>query len=276
MSEQLNQVGNEVNEFNEESMFDFEDLTGETNEELNDSEDQIELPDDENNPASSEDNQNGDEESFIDIVYNGESKKLSKEETITLAQKGMNYDKVNENLQNLRNSKELQMLNRMAQESGLSPTDYLTKLDNFQKESFVNKVYAQLKERCPDAPDNLLLENASNYVNQQVQARNEEQYRLQQMEQQKEEEFYSNQIELFTQKYPDVDLAKLPGEVLLNINKGMPLVAAYQDYENSQLRKEIETLKLNNKNKTVSPGSLKGNQTAENESDPFLQGFFGK
>lgn len=275
MSEQLNQV-EETNEFNEESMFDFEDLTGETNEELSDSDDQIELPDDENNPASSEDNQNGDEESFIDIVYNGESKKLSKEETITLAQKGMNYDKVNENLQNLRNSKELQMLNRMAQESGLSPTDYLTKLDNFQKESFVNKVYAQLKERYPDAPDNLLLENASNYVNQQVQARNEEQYRLQQMEQQKEEEFYSNQIELFTQKYPDVDLAKLPDEVLLNINKGIPLVAAYQDYENSQLRKEIETLKLNNKNKTVSPGSLKGNQTAENESDPFLQGFFGK
>lgn len=275
MSEQLNQV-EETNEFNEESMFDFEDLTGETNEELSDSDDQIELPDDENNPASSEDNQNGNEEIFIDVVYNGESKKLSKEEAITLAQKGMNYDKVNENLQNLRNSKELQMLNRMAQESGLSPTDYLAKLDNFQKDSFVNKVYAQLKERYPDAPDNLLLENASNYVNQQVQARNEEQYRLQQMEQQKEEEFYLNQIELFTQKYPNVDLSKLPGEVLLSINKGMPLVAAYQDYENSLLRKEIETLKLNNKNKTVSPGSLKGNQSSENESDPFLQGFFGK
>ena len=90
------------------------------------------------------------ESPFLDIVYNGQQMHLTKEQAITLAQKGQNYDKKmqeNESLrQQLANSPERLMLQRMAQQSGIPYEQFLTQFQNQMKQSAVQVRAEQLMQ----------------------------------------------------------------------------------------------------------------------------------
>jgi hypothetical protein len=72
----------------------------------------------------------------------------------------------------------------------------------------------------------------------------------------------------FLQAYPDVKAEDIPQEVWNDAGRTYDLVGAYQRHENRELRKEIETLRQNNKNKERSTGSTKSAGT-RNASQAF-------
>lgn len=270
MNEQLNQVENTEST---ELEFDLSDLTDDGNETTED----VQKPaEEQQDVASTNVEKKAEDDAFLDVVYNGEKKNVSKEEAIALAQKGMNYDKIVNQLNEVRNSPELQMLQSIAEANGLSPTEYLTHLQEFQTQSKVNSVYQQLKEKYPETSDEMLQNYAASVVNQQMQADKSKQSALEMREQHEREERAMHDLETFQQAYPDVDIRNLPTEVIKGIQSGESLLSAYRGYEIEQIRKENETLKLNNKNKDVSVGSLSASQTSIDEEDPFLAGLMSK
>ena len=51
-------------------------------------------------------------QTMLDIVYNGQPMQLTREQAVQLAQKGMNYDKKLQEIEQLKNSPEKQLLQR--------------------------------------------------------------------------------------------------------------------------------------------------------------------
>ena len=73
--------------------------------------------------------QNEPENEFtLDIKYNGEQMSLDKQRATELAQKGMNYDHVYEELKRLRENPELEKLNKLAKAAGMSTGELLDML----------------------------------------------------------------------------------------------------------------------------------------------------
>ena len=65
------------------------------------------------------------EEFSLDIKYNGELMSLDKQKATELAQKGMNYDHVYEELKRLREDPELEKLERLSRTAGMSKGELL-------------------------------------------------------------------------------------------------------------------------------------------------------
>ncbi len=102
-------------------------------EEVNESED---VEEEEVEPETQE----SEEDTFsLDIRYNGQNQTLNREQATTLAQKGMNYDKINEKLQQALNNPVLKVLERNAAKAGMSVEDYANRMAQFQdtKKSFL-------------------------------------------------------------------------------------------------------------------------------------------
>ena len=65
------------------------------------------------------------EEFSLDIKYNGELMSLDRQKATELAQKGMNYDHVYEELERLREDPELEKLERLSKAAGMSRGELL-------------------------------------------------------------------------------------------------------------------------------------------------------
>ena len=83
---------------------------------------------------------------FLDIVYNGQQMHLTKEQAITLAQKGQNYDKVMQQLEQARNSREKQMLAQLAQQSGMPYDQFLNSFGEQLRQSTIQVRAEQLMQ----------------------------------------------------------------------------------------------------------------------------------
>lgn len=147
--------------------------------------------------------QNEPENEFtLDIKYNGEQMSLDKQRATELAQKGMNYDHVYEELKRLRENPELEKLNKLAQAAGMSTGELL---------------------------DMLLNEDETNPEMQNEQEK----------EQKNEQQGLEELIEFF-KKHPQ--LAKedgLPEEVRQAALNGGDIEGAYLKYENRVLKEKL-------------------------------------
>ena len=201
-------------------------------------------------------------EDFLKIKYNGAEKSLTREEAIELAQKGMNYDKVHGELQNYKNSNELHVLSELAKSAGVSMSDYLARLQSFQNQAAIDNIKESIKAKYPDAPEELINDLAKTQFEKNTSEKKHKETVTANQKQNEERERLVKQVEALEKAYPDVDVNKLPSEVIEMAQQGETLLGAYRAYELKQAKAELEALKKNETNKAKTTGSMSSHADA--------------
>ena len=218
---------------------------------------------------------------MYDLKYNGEKKLVTVDEMKTLAQKGLNYDKVSQERDALRqestelrkfrddNHELLGVLTTAAQNAGMDvPAFVRTIRENLLTSQGVDREVARERIAREDAERQLAAARERETSGKKKET--------------EEQEHRRQDAEAFGKLYQDVDPKTIPDEVWEEVRKGESLVTAYGRYENRQLQAEIKRLKeqqtaaeQNNKNREKTLGSVKtGGQTAAKDS--FLEAFLSE
>lgn len=208
-------------------------------------------------------------EELMELVYNGQTQSLPRSEVIKLAQKGMNYDHVRGQLDDLRGSETHRMLSELAKNAGMPESEFLRKvLENVstrRADEFASAegISPELARRLLDAEDEVKRYRAETQQRGERERRNR---------------MYSD----FVSAYPDVRPEDIPQAVLDEVRDGADLVSAYRSHENGllkddvkRLKETIEQMKQNESNRQKAVGSVRGSKAAVTE-DAFLSGLFGE
>lgn len=216
------------------------------------------------------------ENPFLTIRYNGADETLTQEQAIELAQKGRNYDKIYQRMQDLQNDPTRAIFEEQARSAGLSLQDYANRLAEFQQASAINRIAKEFMSKNPDATEEIAKQYAqSEYRNQEALKAQQKAQEAQKTEQERQTRA-QEQVAAFIKEYPNVNVRELPQEVADDINNnGETLLSAYRRYENKQLRAELEAARKNNSNRAKATGTLTENAGDVN-GDPFLAGLLGK
>lgn len=215
------------------------------------------------------------EEPFMTIRYNGADENLTRDEAITLAQKGRNYDKINERLTALQNDPFRKQLDEIAMNAGLSTEEYMNRLSEFQTQSSIQRIAREFKRQNPDATDEIASQYAQQaYENQQTKLRKDKADKAK-ADADAEQNALVEEVKAFNKAFPKVDLNTLPQEVIDDINSGTPLMQAYLMYDNRQLRSRMQSEVTNQNNAKRNIGKLNENSGSANGGDPFLSGLLG-
>jgi hypothetical protein len=209
---------------------------------------------------------------MFELKFLGETKQYTRDEMTTLAQKGMNHDRIlqqRDDLQQFRNTHEplVNDLGRIAQQFGMQPSELLASMEtNLLRQQGKTQAEAEAIIRADKANRQL-----QSYQSQEQAAR-QQQMAAQQRQQQ--------DIREFVQRYPGLDPKTIPASVWQDVRKGETLVNAYGKYEMQQMREENQRLQQqlnakaqNEKNKENSLGSMQSG-SATPKTDPFLDELF--
>ena len=221
----------------------------------------------------------GDYKPFLDelskkVKYNKESVNVeSMDDVISNYQKGLNYDKLVEKLNNLENSKAMSYITNKASELGMSIDEYMDQVENYEKE--------QQKQRDQEKMEEMISSGVPEEIAREViatsQLRKELQAEKNQLEKEKKEreekESKDKEYADFIKEFPDVKAEDIPKDVFLNAQNSS-LREAYMKYQLEEQKKQIEILKKQNENKSSSVGSTTEFGGKENKpTDPFLEGW---
>ena len=206
-----------------------------------------------------------DQPELFTLKNRDETRQVTRDELVSMAQKGWDYDKVREERDQLRQYREeanpaLELVKAYAAKNNMSVPDYL----NFCR---VQELKAQGMDRL--AAEQMVqfereraeLDKEKNELQQERQQRDEMQRRAQQAQEARQRD-----IQNFWRAYPNIDPKTIPQEVWDAVKKGESLTNAYTMHENQRLQAEISALKQNEKNKRQSPGSL-GGGISESQAD---------
>ena len=198
------------------------------------------------------------ETTFLRIVYNGQPMNLTEEETVKMAQKGMNYDKLFERYE--KAMLELNKLNgykakidSVAKELGLRSEDFVDGLKGESEK--VSLAEYSLRNNIP-------LEYAKNIKDM------EKKIALLEKEKEELEPFKKRQVEIDELKkvYPDVDEKNLDPEILKSWEATKrPLKDIYNEVTLRKLMEEKAAKNANEENKLASSGSVSGTPDREEE-----------
>lgn len=200
-------------------------------------------------------------EQTFDLKFLGETKTVSKDEVITLAQKGLNHDRVMQERDNLKADLERlggmsllqeckEFLEELAAESKMTVSDLMdsTRAEVLAKKEGIDTASA-LRQIKLDRREKAIEAKKSQEEAEKKQAEEAEKQRR-------------NQFLQFSKEYPEVDPKDIPKEVWDKFNEGVSLSAAYSTYENKKLRDEVKSWKdkaeaaeQNYKNQQRSTGS---------------------
>ena len=197
----------------------------------------------------------------------------SVDDLIKNVQKGLDYDRKTEKLNEIENSEELTYLKEKAKESGMTTKDYIKAIKDYEEHQAKKQEETELQEMI----DNGVAEHIARKVIetnkiakelQQEKLRIAEEKRIVEDAKKKEAE-----NEEFLEAYPSVDIKTIPVEVFKEAEKSN-LLTAYTKYHNQQLLKEIELLKQNKKNEESSPikGTTEHGGVVVEKTDDFLKG----
>lgn len=208
---------------------------------------------------------------MFELKFLGETKQYTRDEMTTLAQKGMNHDRIlqqRDELQQFRTTHEplVNDLGRIAQQFGMDPAALLASMEtNLLRQQGKTQAEAEAIIRA-------------NKSERQLQTyHTQEQRAMQQQEEARQRQ--QRDVEEFVRRYPNMDPKTIPASVWQEVRKGDTLVNAYGRYETEQLRAENQRLQQqitakqqNEKNKQNSLGSMQSG-AATPKTDPFLEGF---
>ena len=216
---------------------------------------------------------------FLTIKYNKESRNLSQEEAVELAQKGMNYDRIHEQYESLKQYEGLNReLESLAQANGMSVNDYIANLKEVQSAFELNREIESLKETYQDADESLLNELAQSRLNQRREGNIKEAQSKAESEKSSLREEVERQVNKFEERYPDVAPDKLDQEVYDLMKRGYTLLEAYEVVQGEKRKAEERvreqaalSAKQNEENKKKSLGNL--NNTGDIEKNAFMEAF---
>ena len=209
------------------------------------------------------------------VVYNGESVNIDNiDDLITNYQKGLNYDKKQEQYENLQNSKVEQYVSKKAKELGMSVDEYIDQVENYEREQEKAKEQERLEEMINNGvPEDVAKEViATSQLRKQLQ---EKENALKEKEERERAENDKNkQYADFVEQFPDVKPEDIPKEVFEKAQSSN-LVSAYKDWLIKDLETKLQIHEQNAKNASSAIGSVtETGQTKKQEpSDLFLEGF---
>lgn len=209
------------------------------------------------------------------VKYNGESVNIeSIDDLVTNFQKGLNYDKKQEQYENLQNSKVEQYVSKKAKELGMSVDDYIEQVENYEREQEKAKEQARLEEMInKGVPEDVAKEViATSQLRKQLQ---EEKNALEeQKEKAKAENDKNKQYADFVEQFPGVKPESIPKEVFENAQH-KTLVEAYKDWLIKDLETKLKIKEQNEKNANSAVGSVTETGTTKKQEpvDMFLEGF---
>lgn len=220
-------------------------------------------------------------ETFI-LKVNKEERAYSREEMIAFAQKGLDYDRVKEQLSQSRtsvqeleakvngNAQVMEQLESIAKDMDCDVPELLDTMKTaaLKKQGLSDDAVKEriLREKVERENVKLKSKAAEN-----TDAKNAAQERMQ------------REVAEFQSRYPGVELNDaLIKELTPGVQGGMSLTEAYQKNENdkkdaqiAELQKQLAAKEQNDKNRSASPGSQKdsGGRNVKSDYDKFMEGF---
>lgn len=183
-------------------------------------------------------------------------RQCSLDEVLSLANKGLDYDGVRQDRDRMR-----EFLKELAEPSGFTIEELI---DTTRARMLMSKRKAEGVEMSEMEALTAVQRNRAAAI---TEGQHKEEARKQEM------------INTFLAEFPNVKAADIPQEVWQQCRETGDLAGAYRKYANSQkdneiaqLKQELETLKLNQKNKDRSTGSRKS-VGATTPKDPFEEGW---
>lgn len=190
---------------------------------------------------------------------------LTLEELKVAAQKGMAYDRLKGNYEQVKPHTD--RLTALAKKQNISIEDLITQAEVGYMESVLGKMTEDYINQGYDEEiaETLALKDL------EILGNNRE------VEQQEEADEFDDRVnyeaEQFMTLYPNVNPDDIPEEVFDNIYKyGMSLVEAYQHHEIQQLKAQAEAKEINAKNAQQAVGSARDSKRTQ-KKDPFLSEF---
>lgn len=230
----------------------------ETTEAPDEADQQKEEPVEEETPAEENDQPEGQEEAdqpTFDLKYMGEIKTVGREEVVTLAQKGLNYDRI----LGERDTAKAEVTRLQEYESFLQE---LAGPDNLSIEDLIDSTRAEVLAQKEGIDPAVALQRIKLDRDKRAFEAQKSKEQADQRAKRAEEERQQEDFKRFVQAYPGVKAQDIPAEVWEKVRGGVPLVTAYAQHENKQLREEnealkakVETAEQNKKNKERSTGS---------------------
>ena len=205
------------------------------------------------------------------VKYNGESVKVdSIDDLITNFQKGLNYDKKNEQYEALQNSKVEQYVSKKAKEVD----EYIEQVEEYEAEQEKAREKEKLEEMVNNGvPEDIAREViATSQLRKQLQAKENELKEREEAQnaKHKEEQEYAD----FIAAFPDVKAENIPKEVY-EAARSSNLTSAYKDWLIKDLQTKLSIQQTNSKNAKSAIGSVtESEKKKKNEpTDLFLEGF---
>jgi hypothetical protein len=209
-------------------------------------------------------------EAFLKIKYNKEEIPLSEDEARELAQKGKNYDKLQEKVQQLESDPRLSFVEDLAKEQNMTVDQYLQEVKKWKEQQQINEL---VNQNIPEEYAKEMLENRK--FREQIESE-----RKAKEQESKQSEEYGDFLQYFKQSNgrqfdPEKDADLLPQEVWQQHEAGVPLKFAYMEHQNNQLQSQLKTLKQNKENEKKAPvqGVTRHGSDNATSTDPFEQGF---
>ena len=209
------------------------------------------------------------------IKYNKEEvTPESLEDLIENYQKGLNYDKKVQELDNLQNSRLEKYAKEKADALGISVDEYMNQVEAYEKQ--------QERQREADELEDLINAGTPESIAKELIASRQQRKQIQQelndikaeREADRKEKEKNKEYQDFLKEFPDVNPESIPKEVFEEAEKSS-LSNAYMKWKLKDLEKQISISKTNEKNKQSSIGSTteSGRVAEKHEKDPFLEGF---
>lgn len=259
----------------------FEDTNSEGAEEQN------ENPATEDAPEQTQDtNADAPVEQTHKIKFLGEEKTVSYEELVNLAQKGMNADHA---LEKMANSREYQLLDKLAGRMGMTREQYLNVIEKNAEESEAKQSADALLKKFPELTPEAAAEFGKQAAELERMRNAQKDAAAEKAKREEAEKPMRDFVEYLNKNHPDAeytkDVMKLPESVLNAMREGKDPTRAMMEYEISEAKRQIQELTSkqaaadkakakNEQNKKQSVGSVAGN-AGEGELDAFLSGLTG-
>ena len=209
------------------------------------------------------------------IKYNKEDHEVpSIEDLIENYQKGLNYDKKLQELENLQNSKLEKYAKEKADALGISVDEYMDRVERYEEDQKRQQEQSELDELVnAGMPDTLARELIAGRE-QRKQLQRELNEIKEEREAAKKEAAKNKEYEDFLKEFPDVKASEIPKEVFEEAEK-TSLSNAYMKWKMKEMETQISILKTNEKNKNSAVGGVTstGPTNEKHEKDFFLEGF---
>ena len=192
----------------------------------------------------------------LKVKHLHEEREVTEDEAIPLIQKGMDYDRVKTQSEQLMEDRKF--IEGLAKEYGMDPATLKTELAKAAKATKLQELTAK------GVPEDMAEEViAARQYREELKARETQA----QAEARRKEEAAA-----FLKEYPDVKPTDIPPSVWMDVENGVPLVHAYAKYENASLRAQMQKFaavgavaQQSAANAAAAPGAIGGAPAVEND-----------